>query len=1175
MSATLVAPVGAASNSTDLQFDDMQPPLNITEGSQETVDISFTANDLNDNNTGNEVEFDVSLDANATFTDVNSVNSDISVSQRAEVQNGSIVFSLQENAGGNYTANITLDRAVIDASDPNDGDLVVEVTDTGGADNTRTFTGAIDIQQVEDPFFDVQDFEAPAIAAQGDDVTGTATIVNVGNETDTQTVNLTVGTETLASEEVTLDPGADQDVTLTGEVTNEPGEYDIAISTDNNTESRDFTVTDPDDDAFITGDLRDEFGDRIDNASDIPIRIFADGQEIQESPIFVDGTNDDYTQRVPVSGDQTEYTVRVLSDEVENITGTEFESFARTANVSAGATERFDVRLVRVLLAGEIDVVQTAESAVAGGNDTIGFDISIFDDQDGEPFQDTVEVDINTDNSSAVEITDGTTTFTGDQDNIEFETDGNGELTLTTSSTEIQSVDYTFTAATNDSVTETRTKEFVAADGTGVIPVQVKDIADADTLEDATVWAVQEDTFLENTRGYNLTNTFDDDEIFVRVIDDDTDEPVSVNDYDFTAGQFTGNEALSSEVEQVDQLNESDRSVGSGFSVTANEVDGNFTFDLTPVENSNYTVQFTNVTDDPADADFEDADSFTATANLTAAATAERASDTDAEPVATTNDDGQATLINLAAEKEGIPYVVLGERVDYATAFVTTDVTPRSDTPDAPNERLILLEEIDVEPDNVNITQVGTHPPLAETGGTPNVDEIVEFDDQTDDTFQQVPRDGTVDVIEVEASASGFGEDAEDIPVSTEVTVDFNTTVDGQFVGVLGGDNVTALGDEQLTVETGDDGSATLLFETNRNDTTTEAVKTATLEEDSSVTDSSNVTFVGVLTFESGSISGIVTNEQNEPLENSIVFTEEFVTQGGDIFTLTPDDENLFENLPQNRQDAQDEVLDAEFTLTDEADNETYTLTGERLQSFSLSDTVPRISTPANVTIDDFSLIAFPSEQEGQAQYTLPVVPAQDGDGVDYTRLTAAQFGTGDTGAGTSSNPVRVDFTEEGNVVIVGAEPLADSDFQLSGLDPAQATVEQGTNVTFSTIVTNQGDLTATQTVEAFVEPLGVVDEFEIELAGGETAILETTVDTSDVDPGDYTHGFESEDDRIEGSLTINDTSNGSGLSQYNNDDDVVDLQGLNAAFSDWQDGEIGIGELNTVFTAWQNDEGV
>jgi hypothetical protein len=46
--------------------------------------------------------------------------------------------------------------------------------------------------------------------------------------------------------------------------------------------------------------------------------------------------------------------------------------------------------------------------------------------------------------------------------------------------------------------------------------------------------------------------------------------------------------------------------------------------------------------------------------------------------------------------------------------------------------------------------------------------------------------------------------------------------------------------------------------------------------------------------------------------------------------------------------------------------------------------------------------------------------------GVNYRRLTASQFETGNTGNGSTSTPVRTGFTLEGNVVITDAEPLPD-----------------------------------------------------------------------------------------------------------------------------------------------------
>ena len=95
-----------------------------------------------------------------------------------------------------------------------------------------------------------------------------------------------------------------------------------------------------------------------------------------------------------------------------------------------------------------------------------------------------------------------------------------------------------------------------------------------------------------------------------------------------------------------------------------------------------------------------------------------------------------------------------------------------------------------------------------------------------------------------------------------------------------------------------------------------------------------------------------------------------------------------------------------------------------------------------------------------------------------------------------------------------------ESSFDLTGIDPASATVESGTVIDVSATVENTGDAEGTQTVT--LELGGVSFERELTLAGGDAeTVVFTDIDTSAVGPGEYSHTVSTEDDEFSGSLTI------------------------------------------------------
>lgn len=98
---------------------------------------------------------------------------------------------------------------------------------------------------------------------------------------------------------------------------------------------------------------------------------------------------------------------------------------------------------------------------------------------------------------------------------------------------------------------------------------------------------------------------------------------------------------------------------------------------------------------------------------------------------------------------------------------------------------------------------------------------------------------------------------------------------------------------------------------------------------------------------------------------------------------------------------------------------------------------------------------------------------------------------------------------------------LSPPDFQVSNLDPRDATVTQGDLLTVAATVENVGQASGTQTIELRLDGETIADQ-RLELDGGESeSVSFEDVDTSDLDPGEYEHGVFSEDDSQTGSLTV------------------------------------------------------
>jgi hypothetical protein len=212
------------------------------------------------------------------------------------------------------------------------------------------------------------------------------------------------------------------------------------------------------------------------------------------------------------------------------------------------------------------------------------------------------------------------------------------------------------------------------------------------------------------------------------------------------------------------------------------------------------------------------------------------------------------------------------------------------------------------------------------------------------------------------------------------------------------------------------------------------------------------------------------------------------------------------------------------------------------------------------------TLLTFPSDG---AQYTLPRVPATD-DGVTYTRVAGVQFATGTAGVG-DSDPVRVGFTQEANIVIVGAQPVS-AEFAVSDLNPQNVTVTQGDNITVTANVTNDGEVSSTQNVEFSVGG-DVVATQTVSLDANETTTVTfENVSTADLAPGEYEHGVFTNDDEETATLTV-EAGSGNGNNGVVADYDTNGQAGIQPveaqnAIGDLNNGELTPGQVQSIIAA-------
>ncbi|SFR69508.1 CARDB protein [Halogeometricum rufum] len=124
-------------------------------------------------------------------------------------------------------------------------EVEVSVTDDDGA--TTTATQTVTVTEAPAPAdFQVSGLTAPTTATQGDSVTVSATVENVGGQQATQTVAFSFDGSVAQTESVTLAGGASQTVSFAVDTAGvAAGTYTHGVATDNDTATAQLTVSEP------------------------------------------------------------------------------------------------------------------------------------------------------------------------------------------------------------------------------------------------------------------------------------------------------------------------------------------------------------------------------------------------------------------------------------------------------------------------------------------------------------------------------------------------------------------------------------------------------------------------------------------------------------------------------------------------------------------------------------------------------------------------------------------------------------------------------------------------------------------------------------------------------------------------------------------------------------------
>jgi len=539
-----------------------------------------------------------------------------------------------------------------------------------------------------------------------------------------------------------------------------------------------------------------------------------------------------------------------------------------------------------------------------------------------------------------------------------------------------------------------------------------------------------------------------------------------------------------------------------------------------------------------------------------------------------TGEDGTFKLLNLYTNGEvGLEYTVIAGDGNGDLGFANAlgyeqvsvlqnaedEVTVTADSTDEQLDVSLSVQQVDITADSVNATNRGTVP-SADDADADYGTALNEFGNTSDDFRQEIPRDNsTVDVIHLRTFLSEGDMPTEGANVTVSYTAE--GTFDGEFLStVVGGDEISN-STGQIQIDTSSetdgmaDGEAVLFLQTDKAGFGTDVNVTIDVTMNNAAgSDSMDKEFVGVLdqAYESGSITGVVSDDNDNPVDARI-YVSEMVDPGNNIeITFTPDDVN---NLTDFTATVYDTDGSSDTVI------ETVNLTDDEMRNFEFQGFSSNLSLESGE--EPYTLLA-----DRQAdRTTLSPVPALEVSDID-NRVRFALTGVSETGAtGTSvSTGVQVNRTSTASIVI---DEAAAASFQVSDLSPTDYTAGADETFTVSATIENIGDITAAKDVELRLNG-STVDTESVELDAGNSTTVEFDVNASNVDAGDYIHSVWTMDDEASGNLTVEEAATGNWYDAYVDQNGVVDEPGLNAAVSDYLGDELSDDErFNAVVSSY------
>jgi len=901
------------------------------------------------------------------------------------------------------------------------------------------------------------------------------------------------------------------------------------------------------DTSYVSAEVRDRNGEPVTTGR---VQFLRAGALVDEVSLDAPGTAPGETPRVNVP--RGTYTAVVVAPG--------FKTFSATRTVDIGETEEIDVTLEPIDILDRIEVTPEGATAIAD-EESITYTVTTFD-KDGDRLS-GVTVDASDDNADIVFTSSTTAT-----------TNANGQATFTVTSPVIATGTLTFTArnASGGPDQSTPPDATFIRSGEGAIDGQVLDSSTTSALPNATVYAVLESRWSNNRFSTvvdlsSLSLTDDDSRIFVRLVDRDSGEIIDNDKYDVRTRDESG-----TGVRQVESLNKNNAAVGEGFALVDIDGDEELDFSHTRLTDEDYYAQvsldaseasdervadnspeaFVNVSGYDATGEVTsvggvvtDASDFDPSTDLTASATRGRAALSGANLVDTTDADGDFKLTKLFTEYQlGRDYVVVAQKVGYSTDIADVFVQEDGSTFEDRVKHAFNLSPEEVKPAEVNITQIGLHPPLSATGGAPDMSQVRPFPNQSDDFVQEVPRDGeTVDVVEIET----LDEDGNRINGTAEVAVeDFGAFGGSWNDTTYGGTTVsTDASQDQITINTGSDGVATLLLFTDLSSVDLLTNKTAVLTNDRSATDNTTVRFLGQVDFRDAAISGIVTDTNDDPVQDSVAYAEQFTfptdaSRPGT--TITRADQSRFTVEPTAGIDANAvdddsdtfEITRQRWDGTSWVDVTSTTVTRSELANYRFPDSdFPGVTV--NITSGDgfklLDIVELGGGTDPDASYTLDPLPAvrtdTEADSTEYSvraiKLTdpnasATRFGLASVQPGS---------TDDANVAL--PVDVTEADLQVTRLSAPSSAVP-GDNITVTADITNiGGTLGQVQQAEFRIDQDGdgtlQSDETKanmtVDVDPSTTETVTFDIDTSSLASGTYTHGVATNDDIATASIDI------------------------------------------------------